>query len=131
MGTKKQNILIVDDDQFLLKIYALKFAKYGFEVTTAAKGDEAMEKLRNGLNPDIFMLDVIMPSFNGFELLENARKEKLIKKAVVVMLTNQGQQSDRDKASGMNVDSYILKANTTPSEVLEKVIMAYNKKGNK
>lgn len=131
MKTKKQKILIVDDDQFLLKIYALKFAKDGFEVTTAVKGEEAMEKLRDGLDPDIFMLDVIMPSFNGFELLENAKKEKLIENAVVIMLTNQGQQSDHDKANRMNVDSYILKANTTPSEVLEKIIIAYNKKKNK
>lgn len=131
MGTKKQSILIVDDDQFLLKIYALKFVKYGFEVTTVAKGEEAMEKLRNGLNPDIFMLDVIMPSFNGFELLENARKEKLIEKAVVVMLTNQESQSDHEKANKIKVDDYLLKANTTPSEVLEKVILAYNKKKNK
>lgn len=131
MITKKQKILIVDDDQFLLSIYTLKFAKDGFEVITATKGEEAMEKLRGGLDPDILMLDVIMPSFDGFELLENARKEKLIKKAVIIMLTNQGQRSDHDRADKMNVDSYILKANTTPSEVLEKVIEVYNKKTNK
>ncbi len=131
MKSKKQKILIVDDDSFLLDIYALKFTKGGFEVITATKGAEAMEKLREGLDPDIFMLDIVMPSLDGFELLESARKEKLIKRAVVVMLTNQGQRSDHDRADKMNVDSYILKANTTPSEVLEKVTETYNKKRNK
>lgn len=131
MKSKKQKILIVDDDSFLLGIYTQKFAKGGFEVVTAARGEEAMEKLREGFDPDIFMLDVVMPSLNGFDLLENARTEKLIGKAVVVMLTNQGQMSDTEKASKMNVDGYILKANTTPSEVLEKVIEVYNKRRKK
>lgn len=122
MEDKKQKILIVDDDQLLLHIYAQKFAKGGFEVVASSKGEEAVEKLRGGFVPDIIMLDVIMPSLDGFDLLEKMRKEKLADKAVVVMLTNQEQKSGANQANEMGVDGYIIKANTTPSEVLKKVM---------
>lgn len=125
MEDKKQKILIVDDDQLLLNIYTQKFAKGGFEVVASLKGEEAIEKLRGGFDPDIFMLDVVMPSLDGFDLLEKARGENLAGKAVIIMLTNQGQKSDTERADKLGVSGYIMKANTTPSEVLEKVIEIY------
>lgn len=122
MEDKKQKILIVDDDQLLLNIYTQKFAKGGFEVTVSTKGEEALEKLRGGFVPDILIIDVIMPSLDGFELLEKVKKEKLAEKAVVVMLTNQEQKIGVNEANKIGVDGYIIKADTTPSEVLEKVM---------
>lgn len=125
MEDKRQKILIVDDDQLLLNIYTQKFTKGGFEVVASSKGEEAIEKLRGGFDPDIFMLDVVMPSLDGFDLLEKTREAKLAEKAVVIMLTNQGQKSDTDRANKLGVSGYIIKANTTPSEVLAKVIEIY------
>jgi len=120
--------MIVDDDQFLLDMYHLKFSKGGFDVSSAAKGEEALEKLRGGLDPDILILDVVMPSLDGIGLLEKIRQAKLASKAVVVMLTNQGQKSDIDSAKKLGVDGYIVKATTLPSEVVEEVVGIYNKK---
>ena len=128
MENKNKKVMIVDDDQFLLDMYYLKFSKGGFDVSSAAKGEEALEKLRGGLDPDILILDVVMPSLDGIGLLEKIRQAKLASKAVVVMLTNQGQKSDIDRAKKLGVDGYIVKATTLPSEVVEEVVDIYNKK---
>ena len=127
MENKNKKIMIVDDDRFLIDMYTLKFSKGGFDVESATKGEEALEKLRGGLDPDILILDVVMPSLDGIGLLEKIRQEKLADRAVVIMLTNQGQKSDIDQASKLGVKGYIVKAMTIPSEVLEEVMNIYNK----
>lgn len=126
MEDKKKKVMIVDDDKFLVDMYSLKFSKYGFDIESATKGEEALEKLRDGANPDILMLDVVMPSLDGIELLKKIRQEKLADGAVVVMLTNQGQKSDIDEAEKLGVRGYIVKATTIPSEVVEEIMVIYN-----
>lgn len=120
--------MIVDDDQFLIDMYSMKFSKDGFEVESATKGEEALEKLRGGFEPDILILDVVMPALDGIGLLEKIRQAKLANKATVIMLTNQGQKSDIDRAKKLGVDGYIVKATTIPSEVVEEVVNIYNKR---
>lgn len=127
MENKKKKVLLIDDDQFLISMYSLKFDKYGFEIETASNGEDALEKLRNGYKPDILILDVVMPTLDGFGLLEKIRKENFGLDAIVIMLTNQSQKSDIDQAKKLNVDGYIVKATTIPSEVVEEVISIYNK----
>ncbi len=125
-------ILFVDDDKFLLEMYALKFSKNNFEVNAARGPDEALKLLRGGFVPDIVVLDIIMPGMDGLELLAILRKEELVTNAVVIMLTNQGLTDDIVKAKKMNVDGYIIKATTVPSEVYAEVNRIYNNvKNNK
>jgi CheY-like chemotaxis protein len=76
--------------------------------------------------PDVIVLDIIMPTMDGLEMLGVMRKENLAKDSVVVMLTNQPDEVDRAKALG--VDGYIVKATTIPSGVVEEVLNIYNKK---
>ncbi|MEK7150060.1 MAG: response regulator [Patescibacteria group bacterium] len=127
MESKKKKILLVDDDQFLIGMYSMKFSQYGFEIETATNGEEALEKLRGGYEPDILILDVVMPSLDGFGLLEKIRKDKFAPDAIVIMLTNQSQKSDIDQANKLVVHGYIVKATTIPSEVVEEVVSIYNK----
>lgn len=119
---KKYRIVIVDDDKFLLSMYSMKFSKEGMEVTAISDPKEALDKFREGLAPDILILDVVMPGMDGIELLQKIREEKLAQGAVVVVLTNQGQQSDIDRAKVHNIQGYIVKATTIPSEVLREVL---------
>lgn len=129
---KKLTALLVDDDKFLLDMYSLKFEKNGVDVTTACGADEALEKMREGVEPDIIVLDIVMPNMDGIELLGVMRKESLAMNSVIIMLTNQSQAIDMERAKELNVDGYIVKASTVPSEVLEKVMGIYNKhKGRK
>ncbi len=114
-------IFIVDDDKFLLGMYSLKFKKSGYEVESALSPDDALAKIEGGVKPDIFLLDVIMPGMTGLELLEKLQQKNLIGGATVVILTNQGDQSDIDKAKSLHVQGYIVKATTIPSEVVDEV----------
>ena len=117
----KYKILIVDDDNFLLNMYSLKFQKEGFEVMTANDGDSALAKVQDGLVPDVVLLDIIMPSMDGLKFLETIREKKMISSSIVVILTNQSDSADIEKAKKLGIDGYIVKATTIPSEVLAEV----------
>lgn len=121
-----RKILLVDDDKFLLDMYALKFSKNNFEVNTAEDSESALKIIRDGFEPDIMLIDVVMPGMDGIELLGVLRKENLIKKSVVIMLTNQGLPDDIAKVKKLNADGYIIKATTVPSEVFAEVNKIYD-----
>jgi DNA-binding response OmpR family regulator len=118
---KKYSLFIVDDDSFLLDMYALKFSQSNFTVTTALGSLPALQKLQEGFVPDVMLLDIVMPVMDGFELLEKMNAEKLALNAVRVILSNRGQQSDVDRGRELGASGYIVKANATPAEVVEKV----------
>lgn len=117
----KPKVLLVDDDKFLLDMYSLKFTKKGYEVNTATDGSDALNKIKDGYIPDVMVCDIIMPVMDGVKLLENIRAEKLIPNAAVVVLSNQGQHEDIERAQAFNIDGYIIKALTIPSEVIDQV----------
>ena len=125
---KKEKVLIVDDDKFLLSMYAVKFKNHDFEVETALSGAEALSKLQNDKAPDIIILDLIMPGMDGYEFMAKVREQKLAPKATIVVLTNQGKPEDIEKAKTYNVQGYIVKASTIPSEVLEEVMKIHQGK---
>jgi CheY-like chemotaxis protein len=73
----EHTILVIDDDSFLLDMYALKFSQKDFRVTTASGTLEALDKLRGGFAPEILVVDLVMPAMDGFEFLEVVRTEGL------------------------------------------------------
>ena len=119
----EQRILIVDDDKFLLDMYAIKFNEKGFDVHTAMSGDEALEKLNSDeFKPEVVLLDIVMPGKSGFEVLEEVKKDKVVgERTTVIVLSNLGQKEDIDKGLELGADGYIVKASATPSEVVVKV----------
>lgn len=127
---KKHNysILLVDDDKFLLDIYSLKFKEHGCTVTAEPDAVKALALLRGGFKPHVVLLDIIMPSLNGFDFLETMKKEGLASAATVVVLSNQGQDEDIKKSMDLGADGYIVKASAIPSEVLEKTLAFVEKK---
>jgi len=122
---KSLKVLIIDDDKFLLNMYALKFKKSGLEVGVATGGNEAMRIIKDGFMPDIILLDIVMPVMDGLELLKNIKEQKLAPNAVIIMLTNQGQPTDIKKAQDLGIEGYIVKATTIPSEVLDEALKIY------
>lgn len=127
---KKYKVLILDDDEFLLQMYALKFQKMNFDVDTATNGNMAMTKLKEG-HFDVMLADVVLPEMDGFEIVEKIKKEKISPSTAIIMLTNQNQPTDIDKGKALGVDGYIVKASAIPSEVVSRVkeILEGRKKG--
>ena len=127
MDKPKYKILIIDDDTFLLNMYALKFSKSGFEVMTCQSSADALKKLSEGFSPDIMLVDVIMPGMDGLELLAEIRNKKIAESATIVMLTNQSESVDIEKAKSLKANGYIVKATTIPSEVISEVVRIHEK----
>jgi DNA-binding response OmpR family regulator len=118
------HIYLVDDDRFLLDLYAIKFKNAGHDVMLFTGGEELLTALRKEttVKPDAILLDVIMPGMTGFETLEVVRKENLSGTAKIIFLSNQGQDSDIEKAKELAADGYIIKASAIPSEVFTETM---------
>lgn len=126
---KKPVILIVDDDQFLLNMYQTKFEKSGFDVTVAASAAEALAKLGENLRPDAILLDIVMPTMDGFQFLEKLSAENIARGTAVIVLSNQGGDADRERAKKLGVAGYIVKASTIPSEVVSETRRVLESRG--
>ena len=128
-SNQKPKLLLIDDDSFLIDVYARKFSERGYDVATACDGEQALGKLREGLSPSIILLDVVMPKLDGFGLLEAMSKEHLAEHAVPIVLSNQESAADIAKATSLGALGYVVKANSIPSEVVDQVeaIVAKNR----
>ena len=115
-------VLLVDDDKFLLEMYRKKFEQKVAKVEVSVTPEEALAKLREGMKPDILILDIIMPVMDGLELLEIIRKENLSPQSVVIMLTNESNKEKIEKAKSLGINGYIVKATSVPSEVVDETL---------
>ncbi len=124
---KQYRLYLVDDDRFLLDMYAVKFKAANHEVTAFASGEEVLKALREQPAPDALLLDIVMPGVDGFEVLETMQKEHLAETTKVIVLSNQGQDSDIEKAKSFGADGYIIKASAIPSEVFAETLRLIEK----
>ncbi len=120
-------LYLVDDDRFLLDMYAVKFKAAGHEVTAFSGGEDVLAALRENPVPDAILLDIVMPGLDGFQVLEAIKSEQLAKGAKVIVLSNQGQESDTEKAKALGASGYIIKASAIPSEVFSETIAIIEK----
>lgn len=130
-GSTTHSILIVDDDMFLLDMYAMRFRQDKWKVETAVSAHEALEKIHKGAMPEVLLLDVVMPEVDGFELLEQINTEKLAPGSLKIYLSNLGLEEDLVRAKSLGADSYIVKASATPTEVVAHVLDVINKNHEK
>lgn len=115
-------VLLVEDDSFLRDICAKKLTKEGFRVFEILDGEEAIKNLEK-IEPDIILLDIILPTVDGFVVLEKIRsnKNEKIKRTPVIMLSNLGQKEDIDKALSLGANDYLIKAHFTTEDIIEKI----------
>lgn len=116
----KKKIFLVEDDQFIVRAYKDSLERAGFEVVVAFDGVEATEKLKS-MTPDLILLDIIMPLKNGFEVLSELKADDRLKNVPVVVLSNLGQDSDIKKGKELGAVDYMVKANYSMQEVIDKV----------
>lgn len=126
MAQDKIKILLVEDDLFLLGMYATKFEMENFKVITAEDGEKAV-RLASKEAPDIILLDIILPKVNGFEVLRQLKASRLTAGIPVILLTNLSQKDEIDQGLKMGAKDYLIKAHFMPSEVVEKIKKVLNK----
>ncbi len=117
---KDMEVLLVEDDDDLRNLMIHKLSKEGLAVEGVSNGKDAFEKL-NQQQPKVILLDLILPDINGFEILENLKKDEKTKNIPVVILSNLGQKSDVDKCLGLGANDYIVKSDFTPKDVIVKI----------
>ncbi|MFO7625040.1 MAG: response regulator transcription factor [Anaerolineales bacterium] len=116
MAFKNRRILVVDDEERMVRFIRLNLEHDGFRVSEAFKGTEALDKLRSTL-PDLVLLDVMLPDIDGFEVLRMIREVSTVP---VIMLTAKGEEDDRVKGLELGADDYVTKP-FSPRELVSRV----------
>lgn len=120
---QQKTILLVEDDQILIKMYTRKFEKEGLKVLAALDGQQGLQIIQNTREkPNVVLLDVMLPKMNGFDLLEKIKANPITKDIPVILLTNlAGNQEDREKGKRLGAADYLVKSDLTPTQIVEKV----------
>lgn len=116
--TKK--VLIIEDDSSIIQMYSLKFQEAGYAVVQATTGVEGLEVAKKE-KPDVILLDVIIPQYDGFVVTEKLQADPATKNIPIILLTNLAQEGDKDRGIKLGAKDYLIKAEFTPTEVLAKV----------
>lgn len=117
---ENKKILIVEDDEFLSKMYAAKLDLEGFQVTEAATGLQGLKAVEKD-KPDLILLDLNLPEMDGFEVLKRIKEAENTRDIPVLVLTNYAQKDNIDKCLNLGASDYLIKAHFVPSEVIAKI----------
>jgi twitching motility two-component system response regulator PilH len=109
-------VLIVDDEDDVLTMYKEVLEKDGFEVETANNGQKGLD-LAFKQPPDVILLDIIMPKFNGLDVLQMLKSRSETKELPVYLLTNLPEEASGEKGKQLGAAGYLVKANNNPSTV--------------
>lgn len=112
----KLRILIIDDEEALLDMYKEKLVYDGYEVITATNGEKGLKKAIE-TNPDVILLDLIMPVLNGFDTLQSLKAEPKTQHIPVYLLTNIPPGKSSDKGKELGADGYLFKAGLEPRQL--------------
>ena len=113
-------IAIIEDDPVINQMYRMKFEADGFEVQLADNGSRGVALVEK-FQPDMILLDLQMPEMGGAEALEIIRAHDWGKHIPVIILTNLGEEESPKHLRGLGIDSYIVKADLTPRQVVGRV----------
>jgi CheY-like chemotaxis protein len=117
-------ILLVEDDAILVEMYQAKFELEGHDVRIATNGEECLEVLTT-YEPELILLDILMPKLNGFHVLKEIKKQPKLRTIPVILLTNLGQAEvdmNRELAQALGVNDYLIKSHHTPDEVVARAV---------
>lgn len=117
---QKPSILIIEDDLRLQRIYQTKLLQQGWNVTTAADGEEG-SRLALTQYPEMILLDLMLPKKDGFAVLADLQNDPKGKEIIVLILSNLGQQADIDRGKGLGAKEYMVKANYSLESVVAKI----------
>ncbi len=111
-----KKILIVEDDIFLQGLEAGKLEKTGYEIISARNGTEALQKIHEP-GVDLVLLDLILPDFDGFDILKKMRETKELEKIPVLVFSNLSEEKDVKRAKELGAVDFMVKSNFTLDEL--------------
>lgn len=117
---EKKLIVLVEDEQIIADLLEAKLVKSGYLVKTAHDGAKGLDLIRN-FQPDLVLLDMLLPKLDGFGVLENLYAEKILPSLPIIIISNSGQPFETERALALGVRDYLVKINFDPNDVLEKV----------
>jgi len=113
-------ILIIEDEIEMAQMYKDKFTEQGYEMVLAFTSEEGLEKAKKE-NPDLIILDILLPTENGISFLGKLRKEPMLKSIPVVALSNYDEPRTRKEAQELRVLDYLIKTDYTPRKLVEEI----------
>ena len=112
----KKRILIIEDEKPLAHALELKMMHEGYDTTVASTGEEGLQLASTG-NFDLILLDLILPGIDGFTILKDLQDQKT--KAIIIILSNLGQDEDRKKAADFGAKDYLVKSNVPLADIVK------------
>ncbi len=116
-----KKILIIEDEELLSELLRKKFLGLGFDVFIAEDGEKGVQSIRE-VNPDLVLLDIIMPKMSGFEVLKIVRQDPVIANTKIMVISNSGQPVELDKAKALGAVDWLIKTEFDPNEVVQKAM---------
>ena len=123
-------ILLIEDDQFFQKFYSTKLAENKVEVEIAGDGEEGLMKMKS-VNPDLVLLDLIMPKMDGFGVLTARSQDANLMKIPVIVFSTLGQEKDIDQAKKLGANGYINKGFFDFNSMVATINQVMNSQGIK
>ncbi len=120
MEKGKKKILIVEDEDALLDLYALKFAELGFDVLKAGNGDEGIALAKTEV-PDLILLDIIMPYTDGYTMIRALKEELRTRDISIIIFSNLSAQEEIEKGLKLGAKDFIIKTSVTPQQLADRV----------
>lgn len=115
-----KRILLVEDDDALASVYVVRLQAEGFDVRRVANGEDALASALS-FNPNLVLLDVMMPKVSGFDVLDILRNTPETANLKIVMLTALSQESDMARAKSLGVDDYLVKSQVVIADVVDRI----------
>lgn len=128
MEGKQKKILIADDEPDILEIISYNLSKEGYEVYTAKDGNEAIERAKQ-LNPDLIILDIMMPKKTGVEVCQILRSQPLFQETLIIFLTALSDEASQIKGLETGADDYVSKP-ISPKVLVSRVNALFRRTNN-
>ena len=120
-----KKILFVEDDEFLRTLLLERLKKENLKILVATNGNDAVDRAKNEL-PSLILLDLILAGKDGFQVLKELKKDGATSSIPVIILSNVGQKEDIEKGLALGAEDYLIKAEFTPAEIVEKIQKVLN-----
>jgi DNA-binding response OmpR family regulator len=115
-----KKILLVEDDDALASVYMTRLQAEGFDVKRVPNGEDALATALQ-YRPDLILLDVMMPKVSGFDVLDILRNTPETNNIKVIMLTALSQDSDKERATQLGADDYLVKSQVVIADVVDRI----------